>query len=164
MPSLSFSMWNKKVWLILSNCRLTYSDLCFRIPESKFRLCLLKTLAVLFTLMCSYYQILSVQLDTKVYYHIYHCLFLPLESYGLEYIASLAWLFWSFKIIVPYWCSPLWFKCIFSPNLFSWRSFIFLPVLRCIAWFSWVCTFYDFWPFALSPCNLSIILFSFYHL
>ncbi|XP_022964722.1 syndetin-like isoform X1 [Cucurbita moschata] len=49
----------------IQNSRLTYSDLCFRIPESKFRLCLLKTLAVLFTLMCSYYQIFSFQLDTK---------------------------------------------------------------------------------------------------
>ncbi|KAL0534185.1 hypothetical protein IC582_028469 [Cucumis melo] len=49
----------------VQNSRLTYSDLCFRIPESKFRLCLLKTLAVLFTSMCSYYQILSFQLDTK---------------------------------------------------------------------------------------------------
>ncbi|XP_023537423.1 syndetin-like [Cucurbita pepo subsp. pepo] len=49
----------------IQNSRLTYSDLCLRIPESKFRQCLLKTLAVLFTLMCSYYQILSFQLDTK---------------------------------------------------------------------------------------------------
>ncbi|XP_022152901.1 syndetin isoform X2 [Momordica charantia] len=49
----------------IQNSRLTYSDLCTWIPESKFRQCSLKTLAVLFTLMCSYYQILSFQLDTK---------------------------------------------------------------------------------------------------
>ncbi|KAK6163455.1 hypothetical protein DH2020_000319 [Rehmannia glutinosa] len=46
--------------------RLTYSDLCIRIPESKFRQCLLATLAVLFKLMCSYYAITSFQLEEKV--------------------------------------------------------------------------------------------------
>ncbi|VFQ96526.1 unnamed protein product [Cuscuta campestris] len=43
--------------------RLTYSDLCLQMPESKFRQCLLATLAVLFKLMCSYHAILSFQLD-----------------------------------------------------------------------------------------------------
>ncbi|KAL6566888.1 hypothetical protein OROMI_015292 [Orobanche minor] len=46
--------------------RLTYSDLCIRIPESKFRQCLLATLAVLFKLMCAYYAITSFQLEDKV--------------------------------------------------------------------------------------------------
>ncbi|XP_059627026.1 uncharacterized protein LOC132269801 isoform X2 [Cornus florida] len=46
--------------------RLTYSDLCLRIPESKFRQCLLTTLAVLFKLMCSYYAIMSFQPENKV--------------------------------------------------------------------------------------------------
>ncbi|KAI3450647.1 hypothetical protein Pfo_007312 [Paulownia fortunei] len=46
--------------------RLTYSDLCIRIPESKFRQCLLATLAALFKLMCSYYAITSFQLEDKV--------------------------------------------------------------------------------------------------
>ncbi|KAB1224098.1 hypothetical protein CJ030_MR2G021730 [Morella rubra] len=49
----------------MQNTRLTYSDLCLRIPESKFRQCLSTTLAVLFRLMCSYYQIMSFQLDNK---------------------------------------------------------------------------------------------------
>lgn len=44
-----------------STSRLTYSDLCLQIPESKFRQCLLETLAVLFDLMCSYYAIMSFQ-------------------------------------------------------------------------------------------------------
>ncbi|XP_028122000.1 uncharacterized protein LOC114319189 [Camellia sinensis] len=37
-----------------SSSRLTYSDLCHQIPESKFRQCLLTTLAALFKLMSSY--------------------------------------------------------------------------------------------------------------
>ncbi|XP_020093845.1 syndetin isoform X2 [Ananas comosus] len=41
--------------------RLTYSDLCVQIHESKFRQCLLKTLEALFKLMCSYYSIMSFQ-------------------------------------------------------------------------------------------------------
>ncbi|KAK3010468.1 hypothetical protein RJ639_013020 [Escallonia herrerae] len=45
--------------------RFTYSDLCNRIPESKFGQCLLATLAVLFKLMCSYYSILSFQPELK---------------------------------------------------------------------------------------------------
>ncbi|PIN03728.1 hypothetical protein CDL12_23739 [Handroanthus impetiginosus] len=49
--------------------RLTYSDLCTRIPESKFRQCLLATLAVLFKLMCSYYAITSFHLEDKPPYH-----------------------------------------------------------------------------------------------
>lgn len=52
--------------------RLTYSDLCLRIPESKFRQCLLTTLAVLFRLMCSYYEIMGFQLDDKVNSHSYY--------------------------------------------------------------------------------------------
>lgn len=43
----------------LQKNRLTYSDLCEKIPESKFRHCLLKTLESLFSLMCSYYRIMS---------------------------------------------------------------------------------------------------------
>lgn len=45
--------------------RLTYSDLCIQIPESKYRPCLLRTLGVLFKLMCSYHSIMSFQHDTK---------------------------------------------------------------------------------------------------
>lgn len=41
--------------------RLTYSDLCLQIPESRFRQCLLQTLDILFKLMCSYYAIMSFQ-------------------------------------------------------------------------------------------------------
>ncbi|KAG4385387.1 hypothetical protein GLYMA_12G083200v4 [Glycine max] len=47
------------------NSRLTYSDLCLRIPDSKFRQCLLRTLAVLFDLMCSYHEIMDFQLERK---------------------------------------------------------------------------------------------------
>ncbi|CAN0902476.1 Vps50 [Linum grandiflorum] len=47
------------------NSRLTYSDLCLQIPESKFRQCLLRTLAALFKLMCSYHEIMSFQMDDK---------------------------------------------------------------------------------------------------
>lgn len=47
----------------MQNSRLTYSDLCLQIPEPKFRLCLLRTLAVLFKLMCSYYEIMSFHLE-----------------------------------------------------------------------------------------------------
>ncbi|XP_027345196.1 syndetin isoform X2 [Abrus precatorius] len=47
------------------NSRLTYSDLCLQIPESKFRQCLLRTLAVLFDLMCSYHEIMDFQLEGK---------------------------------------------------------------------------------------------------
>ncbi|KAJ9554716.1 hypothetical protein OSB04_009330 [Centaurea solstitialis] len=46
--------------------RLTYSDLCTRVPESKFRECLLETLAVLFDLMCSYHAIMNFNSDNKV--------------------------------------------------------------------------------------------------
>lgn len=48
------------------NSRLTYSDLCLRIPDSKFRQCLLRTLAVLFDLMCSYHEIMDFELERKV--------------------------------------------------------------------------------------------------
>ncbi|XP_052489354.1 uncharacterized protein LOC105761952 isoform X1 [Gossypium raimondii] len=49
----------------LQNSRLTYSDLCLQIPESKYRQCLLKTLAVLFKLICSYHEIMSFQLENE---------------------------------------------------------------------------------------------------
>ncbi|XP_078427545.1 coiled-coil protein isoform X2 [Wolffia australiana] len=39
--------------------RLTYSDICMRIPQSKFYECLLSTLDTLFQLMCSYFRIMS---------------------------------------------------------------------------------------------------------
>ncbi|KAL4191048.1 hypothetical protein AMTRI_Chr07g78870 [Amborella trichopoda] len=48
-----------------SRSRHTYSDLCLQIPESKFRQCLLRTLEVLFNLMCSYYDIMAFQLPGK---------------------------------------------------------------------------------------------------
>ncbi|CAL0329046.1 unnamed protein product [Lupinus luteus] len=47
------------------NSRLTYSDLCHKIPDSKFRQCLLRTLAVIFDLMCSYHGIMDFQLERK---------------------------------------------------------------------------------------------------
>ncbi|XP_024961284.1 syndetin-like isoform X2 [Cynara cardunculus var. scolymus] len=50
----------------MQSTRLTYSDLCTRIPESKYRQCLLETLAVLFKLMCSYYTIMSFHSEYKV--------------------------------------------------------------------------------------------------
>ncbi|KAF6147467.1 hypothetical protein GIB67_021293 [Kingdonia uniflora] len=51
----------------MQKSRLTYSDLCLQIPESKFRECLLRTLGVLFKLVCSYHSIMSFQLDEKVH-------------------------------------------------------------------------------------------------
>ncbi|XP_010666007.2 uncharacterized protein LOC104883225 [Beta vulgaris subsp. vulgaris] len=48
-----------------NSSRLTYSDLCLQLPESKFRQCLLRTLAVLFRLMCSYYAIMSFQPENE---------------------------------------------------------------------------------------------------
>ncbi|XP_058199985.1 uncharacterized protein LOC131314987 isoform X1 [Rhododendron vialii] len=50
----------------MQSSRLTYSDLCHQIPESKFRQCLLTTLAVVFKLLSSYYAIMSFQPDCKV--------------------------------------------------------------------------------------------------
>ncbi|XP_024986780.1 syndetin-like [Cynara cardunculus var. scolymus] len=50
----------------IQSTRLTYSDLCTRVPESKFRECLLATLAVLFDLMCSYHAIMNFNSDNKV--------------------------------------------------------------------------------------------------
>ncbi|KAK1409966.1 hypothetical protein QVD17_36497 [Tagetes erecta] len=50
----------------IQSTRLTYSDLCTRIPESEFRKCLLATLSVLFKLMCSYYSIMSFHSEYKV--------------------------------------------------------------------------------------------------
>ncbi|KAJ8568426.1 hypothetical protein K7X08_027959 [Anisodus acutangulus] len=49
----------------VQSSRLTYSDLCTQIPESKFRQCLLATLAVLFRLMCSYHAIQSFLPEDK---------------------------------------------------------------------------------------------------
>ncbi|CAH2060402.1 unnamed protein product [Thlaspi arvense] len=46
--------------------RLTYSDLCIQTPESKFRQCLLRTLAVLFQLIYSYHQIMSFEPEITV--------------------------------------------------------------------------------------------------
>ncbi|KAI4334310.1 hypothetical protein L6164_019021 [Bauhinia variegata] len=51
--------------VISQNSRLTYSDLCLQIPESKFRQCLLRTLAFLFDLLCSYHEIMDFQQDRK---------------------------------------------------------------------------------------------------
>ncbi|KAJ4903130.1 hypothetical protein Rs2_17081 [Raphanus sativus] len=45
--------------------RLTYSDLCLQTPESKFRQCLLRTLAVLFQLIYSYHEIMSFAPEKK---------------------------------------------------------------------------------------------------
>ncbi|OMO90341.1 hypothetical protein COLO4_19229 [Corchorus olitorius] len=50
----------------MQNSRLTYSDLCLQIPESKLRQCLLRTLAVLFKLMCSYMEIMGFELDKVI--------------------------------------------------------------------------------------------------
>ncbi|KAF2321725.1 hypothetical protein GH714_001889 [Hevea brasiliensis] len=49
----------------MQSSRLTYSDLCLQIPDSKLRQCLLRTLAVLFRLMCSYHEIMIFQLENK---------------------------------------------------------------------------------------------------
>ncbi|EFH54914.1 hypothetical protein ARALYDRAFT_343860 [Arabidopsis lyrata subsp. lyrata] len=46
--------------------RLTYSDLCLQTPESKFRQCLLRTLAVLFQLIYSYHEIMSFTPEKKI--------------------------------------------------------------------------------------------------
>eukprot|EP01018_Ginkgo_biloba_P020518 Gb_32393 [translate_table: standard] len=45
--------------------RLTYNDLCLHLPESKFRHCLLKTLEVLFDLMCSYHAMMTWQFPER---------------------------------------------------------------------------------------------------
>ncbi|GKC12361.1 RNA-directed DNA polymerase, eukaryota, reverse transcriptase zinc-binding domain protein [Tanacetum coccineum] len=45
---------------------LTYSDLCSRVPESKFSECLLTTLAIIFNLMCSYHAIMNFNFDQKI--------------------------------------------------------------------------------------------------
>ncbi|CAN6460698.1 unnamed protein product [Victoria cruziana] len=50
--------------------RLTYSDLCLQIPESKFRRCLLYTLNLLFKLMSSYFAIMSFRLDDQEILHV----------------------------------------------------------------------------------------------
>ncbi|MCO5614288.1 hypothetical protein L7F22_068566 [Adiantum nelumboides] len=47
-------------------CRLPYNDLCIQLPETKFRLCLHKTLEVLFDLMCSYFSMMRWQPPPKV--------------------------------------------------------------------------------------------------
>ncbi|XP_010557376.1 PREDICTED: syndetin-like isoform X1 [Tarenaya hassleriana] len=50
----------------MQNSRHTYSDLCLQIPEPKFRQCLLRTLAVLFQLICSYHEIMCFKPEKKV--------------------------------------------------------------------------------------------------
>ncbi|KAE8783066.1 syndetin [Hordeum vulgare] len=45
--------------------RFTYSDLCVQVPESKLRPCLLKTLESIFSLMRSYYAIMSFCPEVK---------------------------------------------------------------------------------------------------
>ncbi|KAM3403188.1 hypothetical protein ACQJBY_006748 [Aegilops geniculata] len=45
--------------------RFTYSDLCVQVPESKLRPCLLKTLESIFSLMRSYYAIMSFRPEAK---------------------------------------------------------------------------------------------------
>ncbi|VAH06016.1 unnamed protein product [Triticum turgidum subsp. durum] len=45
--------------------RFTYSDLCVQVPESKLRSCLLKTLESIFSLMQSYYAIMSFCPEAK---------------------------------------------------------------------------------------------------
>lgn len=45
--------------------RFTYSDLCVQIPEPKLRPCLLRTLESLFSLMCSYFAIMSFSSGDK---------------------------------------------------------------------------------------------------
>ncbi|XP_066389283.1 uncharacterized protein [Miscanthus floridulus] len=45
--------------------RFTYSDLCVQVPEPKLRPCLLRTLECLFSLMCSYYAIMSFSSGDK---------------------------------------------------------------------------------------------------
>lgn len=49
----------------VQSSRLTYSDLCTKIPEPKFRQCLLATQAVIFQLMCSYHTIMSFEPEDK---------------------------------------------------------------------------------------------------
>ncbi|CAM8916625.1 unnamed protein product [Rhodiola kirilowii] len=49
----------------LQSSRYTYSDLCGQIPESKFRVCLLRTLAAMYKLMCSYFAIMSFQPENE---------------------------------------------------------------------------------------------------
>lgn len=39
--------------------RLTYNDLCLQLPETNFKHCLLRTLEVLFDLMCSYHSMMT---------------------------------------------------------------------------------------------------------
>ncbi|CAK7332113.1 unnamed protein product [Dovyalis caffra] len=50
---------------ILSESHSVLKNIVQEIPESKFRQCLLRTLAVLFRLMCSYHEIMSFQLENK---------------------------------------------------------------------------------------------------
>ncbi|XP_065003491.1 uncharacterized protein LOC103971873 isoform X5 [Musa acuminata AAA Group] len=60
------AMVYEEIGNLTQTSRLTYSDLCIQIPESRFRQCLLRTLDVLFRLMCSYYSIMSFQPEEKV--------------------------------------------------------------------------------------------------
>ncbi|EPS73839.1 hypothetical protein M569_00902, partial [Genlisea aurea] len=57
------------------NQQLTFSDLCTQIPESKFRRCLLSTLAALFKVMCSYYAVMSFHIDYKVSFFLFFLFF-----------------------------------------------------------------------------------------
>ncbi|CAL9154190.1 unnamed protein product [Musa acuminata subsp. burmannicoides] len=59
------AMVYEEIGNLTQTSRLTYSDLCIQIPESRFRQCLLRTLDVLFRLMCSYYSIMSFQPEEK---------------------------------------------------------------------------------------------------
>lgn len=75
-------------FLILA--RLTYSDLCLRIPESNFRQCLLATLSVLFKQMCSYYSIMSFQLDENVSFFLYTVTFLSIIFFSF-FVENIFW-------------------------------------------------------------------------
>ncbi|XP_031482912.1 uncharacterized protein LOC116252643 isoform X2 [Nymphaea colorata] len=68
--------------------RLTYSDLCLQIPESKFRRCLLYTLNVLFKIMSSYYAIMSFRLDDQENLHVASSLDKPEKPVQLNAAAS----------------------------------------------------------------------------
>ncbi|KAL8130099.1 hypothetical protein V2J09_019254 [Rumex salicifolius] len=47
--------------------RMTFSDLCPRIPEPMFRICLIRTLSVLFKIMSSYHSIMICETQKKIY-------------------------------------------------------------------------------------------------
>jgi len=60
--------------------RFTYSDLCVQVPEPKLRPCLLRTLETLFSLMCSYYAIMSFSPGDKVTFIVFPSLLLLKSS------------------------------------------------------------------------------------